>query len=60
MRTEYDALGSLNIPYEVPRGIYTERVRHLYPRANIFSVSETFLRSYIEAKMIYATVNNQA
>jgi fumarate hydratase class II len=59
MRIEKDALGEISLPSDAPRGIYTERVRHLYPRANIFSISELFMRTYIESKLIYATVNEK-
>lgn len=57
-RTETDSIWSLDIPVDAPRGIYTQRVLNTYPYS--VHVPVVFLRSYIEAKMIYATVNSRA
>lgn len=56
-RNEKDALWVLKVPYDAPWGIYTERVLWVYPQGCTQPVPEVFLRTYIEAKMIYATVN---
>lgn len=57
MRTEKDSLGKIKISANAPWGIYTQRVLSAYPQDNVPKVPETFLRMYIESKMIYATVN---
>ncbi len=56
-RTEKDALGKLKVPVDAPWGIYTQRVLGIYPQEDIQKVPELFLRTYIAAKMVYATVN---
>jgi len=45
------------VPKDAPWGIYTERVLSVYPQEGIASVPEKFLRNYIKAKIVYATVN---
>jgi len=50
-------LHSLPIPKNAPWGIYTHRVVSTYPQSGIELVPEVFLREYIQAKMVYATVN---
>jgi len=56
-RNEKDSLGTIKVPYDAPRGIYTQRVLSIYPQHHSDRVPELFLRTYIEAKMIYATIN---
>jgi len=56
-RTEKDSLGKLVLDSSVPWGIYTQRVLDTYPQDSSNRLPEDFLRTYIEAKMIYATVN---
>gem|GEM_PF-4370769 len=57
MRKESDSIGELKVPKDAPWGIYTERVLSVYPQEGIASVPEKFLRNYIKAKIVYATVN---
>lgn len=57
MRTEHDVLGSYKLPSDAPWGIYTQRVLDTYPQDEIARVPEAFLRLYIQAKMVYATIN---
>ncbi len=56
-RKEKDSLGTKKIPNDVVRWIYTERVLDVYPQSFWPRVPESLLRSYLELKMIYATVN---
>lgn len=57
MRTEHDMLWSRELPDDTPRGIYTARVLDNYPQDGIWSIPSIFLRIYIQAKMVYASVN---
>jgi len=56
-RQEKDALGKIRVPVEAPWWWYTQRVLSIYPQEWVAKVPETFLRAYLEAKMVYATVN---
>ncbi len=58
-RIEHDSLWSLQVPKDVPWGIYTQRVLTTYPQSGVNSVPEILLREYISAKMVYATVNTK-
>ena len=57
MRTEHDALGSYELPKDLPWGIYTARVLDNYPQAWVAPVPELFLRTYIRVKKVYADLN---
>lgn len=58
-RTEKDALGKMVLDASLPRGIYTQRVLDTYPTGVNLAIPEIFLRTYLEAKMVYATVNGR-
>jgi fumarate hydratase class II len=49
----------VEVSHDAPWGAYTERVLATYPQSGVELVPEVFLREYIKAKMVYASVNKK-
>lgn len=59
MRTEKDSIWSVKVPFDASWGVYTQRVLQTYPNSCVPKLPEEFLRTYIESKIIYSTVNGR-